>query len=377
MSVKHLDGDRWQVRVYNPAGREFRKTVRGKKNAVSLERQMRAKLATGDRRTGALNELSFTEYASEWVDARNVKPVTRVGYVRLLETAVFPNMPNLRISDFRHTDAQRFAKKLAETNAAASTQRRAHTLARSIMLAAVRDGLLPRNPFDGVRLPPQSPPPRQRLTWGRLADIFDGDGDAGVIILFLACTGLRAAEFCALETFDVSGGQVTVRQTLTRLNPSHAAAAGVAAATYLADPKSAAGKRTVPIPERLAALAHETWPGGNLANVRHWPSGRTVAAHFLVKPSRARLVTPNTLSVRIGGAGRRHGVPALSAHDCRRLYAGLLEQSGVPLATVQNVLGHTPTGVTLQNYVEIQPHTLQLVRNVVAEKFDGIVSGAK
>lgn len=364
MSVKHLDGDRYLVRVYNPTGSEYRRTIRGKRAAHQHEAHMRTMLSEGSRYDGRLARTQVIDYAHTWIEARNVKPVTRVGYHRLLITVIQPHLPTLKLGAWRHTNAQRFVSQLARGGAAVSTQRRAITLLRSIFHSAVRDGALAHNPFDGIPLPRPRTRASELPTWGDVRATIQRGGVTGHGALLLAGTGMRAGELCAAgwDDIDFDTGMLHVQRTLVALNPTQAAAAGVQRTTYLARPKSAAGERHIPLPptviEYLKAL--DPW-GIRKVTLPHYDGG-TATYRPILPPPRATILKPTNLSATMT---HRAGY---SPHRLRHLYATTLEQNGVPLATVQAVMGHAPTGITLAVYTHVQPHTLTMVRDIIEER---------
>ena len=75
------------------------------------------------------------------------------------------------------------------------------------------------------------------------------------------------------------------------------------------------------------------------------------------------LASSDTLTREVIKQGQKAG-GTWSPHDLRHLYASTLEQAGVPLRTVQEVMGHAPKGVT-GIYTHVQAHSLELVIPVI------------
>ena len=85
------------------------------------------------------------------------------------------------------------------------------------------------------------------------------------------------------------------------------------------------------------------------------------------------LATSDTLTSAVTARGLKAG-GTWSPHDLRHLYASTLEQSGVPLRTVQEVMGHAPRGVT-GIYTHVQAHSLDLIVPVIEGVWFGAVEG--
>jgi integrase len=359
VSIKLIDGDRYMVRVYNPNGREYRKVVHGKRAATAHEAKMRTLFAEGVNYDSS--KVTFAEYAHEWIAARSVKPVTRVGYHRLLTTAIEPHLPRMQLRAWKHLTAQTFTRDLAASGVAVSTQRRALTLMRSVFTSAVRDGMIQRNPFDGIPLPHAGRDTRPLPAWEDVRAVVAMQGTAPAGVRLIATTGLRIGEACAVgwDDLDIEHGTLRVERTLVALNPKQAKAAGVDTLAYLARPKSTAGVREIPLPPSTVEWLSRTDPRGiRKVTLPHYGGGTTTFRPLLAS-ARASFLTPSNLSTAMI---RRTKLPP---HRLRHLYATTLEQGGVPLSTVQSILGHAPIGVTLAIYTHVQPHTLELARDLI------------
>ena len=85
--------------------------------------------------------------------------------------------------------------------------------------------------------------PHIYLTAGEVANLAQVCGGQGDVVLFLAYTGLRFGELTGLNVEDVDLGarRVRVRRSMTQVGGKFVEG----------NPKSEAGRRSVPIPERL------------------------------------------------------------------------------------------------------------------------------
>ena len=108
-------------------------------------------------------------------------------------------------------------------------------------------------------------------------------------------------------------------------------------------PKSAAGRRNVPIPGALRA---------------------PLAAHMLACPwtdglvfgrTAERPLNPSALRKRAATAWRRGGLEGLGLHDCRHSYASLMIAAGVNVKALQTFMGHSSITVTMDRYGHLMP----------------------
>jgi integrase len=210
---------------------------------------------------------------------------------------------------------------------------------RKALKFAQHDRLLVHNPCDGVRLPknhsadqfePVFLPAVQVET---LAAELDATDPYGLLIRFVAYTGLRAAEVTGLRVGDLNlkAGHVEVRQTMQRLSGQWVAAT----------PKSKRSTRNVPIVNRALAADLRSYL------LRHPKSGDASA---LLLPGRQ----PGTATVDwervfdvasfrrnyMRPALRRLGMKEMRFHDLRHTFASMMLDAGYEPRKASHWMGH-------------------------------------
>lgn len=131
-----------------------------------------------------------------------------------------------------------------------STVAKYRSVLNSVMQQAADDGRIAANPVAKVRPPKVRIAERDALSPGEIAlflnrvDDLPLDGRS-VALYLMACLGLRCGEACALRDSDVSGGFARVVSTVRGADGS------------VGPTKSDAGRRTLPVPPRLAAKVDE------------------------------------------------------------------------------------------------------------------------
>ena len=125
-----------------------------------------------------------------------------------------------------------------------------HGCLLSIMRQAHADGLIASNPMESVPQPKVDTPERDALSPMELqlllnrVDELPLDGRT-MALYFIICLGLRRAEACALLDSDVSGGFARIHLAVKEKSGE------------VLDPKSQAGYRTLPMPQRLSDKVRE------------------------------------------------------------------------------------------------------------------------
>ena len=155
------------------------------------------------------------------------------------------------------------------------------------------------------------------------------------MVYLAAVLGLRWSEVAGLQVgrLDLLGGAVTISATLAEPN-------GV---PELADVKSAASRRTLPLPPFLVAMlaAHLQAEG---------VTGAQRDAFVFTSPQGGPLQARNFRSRVWDPAVRRAGLDGLTFHELRHTAAAVLIAEGFHAKVIQQRLGHASSKTTLDIY---------------------------
>jgi integrase len=336
---------RWYARYRDPAGKQRTKTFPRK---VDAERYLAgietAKLSGGyiDPRRAAITVGAF---AKQWQAAQaHLKASTRERYAGLLRTHVEPSWGSVRLSDVSHAAVQAWVSELADERSP-SVAIKAHRVLSLVLALAVRDGRLVRNPAEGIGLPRETPKDRRYLTHQQVHVLARAAGDHGLVIVFLAYTGLRFGEAAALRVsrLDLLRRQIEVAESVTAVN-------GV---LVWGTPKGHS-RRWVGIPGFVAdALAQ---------HVDGKSPGDLVFATDAGAVLRASNFRRDVWDPAIEAAGLDGVVP----HGLRHTAASLAIAAGADVKVVQQMLGHKSATMTLDLYGHLFENRL----DEVADRLD-------
>jgi integrase len=342
MYLRQLPSGRWNVEVKR-RGQKFTTTRTTKASARQWGLELEDRLDRGltyDPRDG---RRTVKAWAGEWWAARVAEPTTLASDDVRLRTHVLPRWEDEPLERITNMAVQGWVRQLEKQMSPASVAK-CYYLLSSILGAAVRDRLLLANPCDGVRLPATSKGREVYLSRLQVDTICEGckRPEDVLVIRLLAHSGLRWSELAGLRTtsLDLLRKQLHIRQVTTRCGDKD----------Y---PKSAAGRRTVPL---SSALVDE------------------LAAH-LVGVERGRRVFVGARGAPLSNVNFRHRVwiPAVEAagidprptlHDLRHTAASWLVQSGVPLYDVMRFLGHESITTTMR-YSHLEPDQHDRVREAL------------
>jgi len=236
------------------------------------------------------------------------KPSAVRSYKAALGNRVLPALGGKRLADVQRRDVQHFADELLGEGLDPSTVRNVLMPLRVIFRRAIEDGELAVNPTGHLRLPAvrgrreriASPEEAQRL----LAALPERDQAVWATALY---AGLRRGELMALrwDDVDLASGVIRVERAYDEKGRVHV------------EPKSHAGRRTVPI---VGALRDELV-------AYKVSSGRDDGLVFGSTPE-TPLVTSN-LWRRAQVAWPRAGLEPIGLHEARHTFASLLIAAGV------------------------------------------------
>jgi len=198
-------------------------------------------------------DITVIDYMSHYVDtletSRSVERTTIRGY-RCDVGYADEGLCGIAMRDLTTEDVQAWEADLMgpERGLSPKTVRKAHVLLKTVCEEAIEDGLLDRNPVARVRAPkvartmPNALPDDQRRT---LLAYLEAAADTpfNLAVTIALMTGMRQGEICALRWGDVDfdARTVWVRRAIARDGGR----------TYVKEPKTASGRRDVPMAEAL------------------------------------------------------------------------------------------------------------------------------
>lgn len=296
--------------------------------------------------------VSFDTYALSWVESTlevsDRKASTKTLYAGLTKTHIIGSqLGALRLKKITPPAVERFLLALRKSGKSGSTIRQIYTIGRAILDAAVRDGLLARNPFAAVKRPKVTATEAAYLSPDQVAALLKAAEPSRYAAMFalLVNTGLRRGEALALRwpDVDLTNKRARVRGTLARVDGDL-----VVTAT-----KSERSNRTIPLSEPAAGVlkavkvrqAAERLRAGSV-----WTDTGYVFTTELGQPCDPR----NALRALKVAAAAAH-LDGIGLHTLRHSAASVMLSAGVPLKVVSDLLGHSGIAITADVYGHVSP----------------------
>jgi integrase len=390
---------RYRAYFRDPAGRQRSKTFRTKKEATKFLAEIELTKSQGAYVAPNAGRMLFGEHAERWMTTWNTEVTTAARDQSIMRTHVLPAWGAVPLGKIDEIGLQAWVSELGQRRSVA-TVAVALRLTSAVLRSAVRNRLVPFNAADGVRVPGG----RRRDTDERIISRADFRARLlpvlpdryRAIVAVAGGAGLRWGEAAGLrsDALNLDNGRLSVIRTVVEV-AGHT--------SFKPFPKSAAGRRTIPLPGWLVEIIREhlsQWPTDAaapvFANEVGGPLRRTLFRSRVWRPALVRAgVLGAVTAVQRGfeaqwtdDAGAKHveqlGTEAAAVrhvsrhqtggmrfHDLRHSYATWLVDDGVPVNMVQRVMGHERSLTTLDLYTRRTDNGDRILRALNDDPDDG------
>lgn len=362
----------WKVKM--PNGKSKNRVVYGASKTEAIEKRAAAMKEVETAAENATKE-TVSDYLRRWLDTvkSKLRPTSLAAYSEQVRLYMAPEkdvgmglgIGPIALSKLSPLDIEEWLSSLEKRGVSAARRRGLCVQLKSALGRAVAWKLLKENPMVGVEYPTVK---REKMkVWDSdevAAFLGACEGERLEALFTLALeTGMRQGELLGLQWADVEtkvetdpttgtvdySGRIHVRHNLQEVNGRH---------HPLADPKTAAGVRTVTLtPDTVRVLVRH--------RERMMREGK--AAHPYVFPSTTgKPIFKRALRDAYNRIIKTAGVRQIRFHDMRHTNASLLIANGVDVKTVSSRLGHSSTNITLDIYAKFMPEADQRAAGVMA-----------
>lgn len=362
------DGGGYQVRFYAPDGSRRSKTFAKKKEAEQFATKIEADKLRGQWLDPRLAKTPFEEVAAIYLDGLvHLAPSTRMKVEGHLRNYILPTFRRFQIANIKPSDVRSWISAMMKHGLSPATVKAIHGTFSRVMNQAVLDGMVPRSPSFGVKLPKEDPGDEMNVIEPEklvaLASALKPRFRA--LIYTAAYSGLRWSELVALKVhnLDLLKGTIHVRESLVEVN-----------GTLFAGSTKTGVKRTVSIPHDLCQMLGEhlsEFPapkGFVFTSTKGMPLRRNFyKRHFLPALVKSGL-DPALCLCQAEDCQERH-TPLYRFHDLRHTCAALLIAQGAHPKEIQEQLGHSTIRITLDRYGHLFPSLHERLSDGLNEVF--------
>jgi integrase len=390
---------RWMLTLPNgkrPTGIQPTKKLAELALAQAITENSRGLLTTPDR-------VTFKEYAESWLSRqKQLRPASRDMYRHEIAYAV-EHIGKAKMQELRPIDLRNMFFRLSEREMtgvakgkkmALETSGKIYTRVRTIFREALSDGVIHKNPMDGIKRVKSQDAPEKRegvaLDFdqaARFREVGTALYEAGLCRAFPAfitslSLGLRRGEVLGLvwSNVDFTKNQIHIRQSYKKENGK----------AVLGTLKTDSSERSLPLPGSLKAVllelketqkkekaeARDVWIDtgavfctelGNLTQ----PSSYARSLDKFIQWSDPEYIQKDQAR-KSGSQIPRHAqakvravvlagekLPELATHDLRHTYATLAIRSKTPIDVVSKLLGHASITITMDRYRHVSASEIQ------------------
>jgi integrase len=346
-SVRQRAG-RWQARFQDSTGRQHSATLPTVEDA---EQWLATQTTKPEIKAGTV---TLQEWSTTWLaEVTHLRASSLARAASAVRSQLVPAFGDRPLDQITTAEVRRWVARLVGRGLAPATVTRCLRVLGSCLQVAADDGLIPANPARGIR-PPQSPRNEQRYLnaaeVARLADAIHSNYRG--LIYLAAYGGLRIGELAGLRVgrVDFEAGNVQVVEQVVE----------VAGIQHVGPPKTAAGRRTVPLSRFvMEQLAPHCADKTSDALVFTSPKGDTLRRTLWA----ARFFRP---------AVEKAGLTPLRIHDLRHTAVGLWIDAGANTLEITRRAGHTSSAFVLDRY----GHLLDQARQETTDRLDQMARGA-
>lgn len=352
----------WRVQVFagnDPqTGHKKYKVRRGfktKKEATVAAARLELAISNGDLENEKPKPVFFRDVYEEWYGnyINTVRESTWARTAGMFNNHIVPAFGGKRIATITTKDVQKAVKRWFEFTSA--NYKRWYNYVSSVMDYAVRQGYMSKNPAKAVVLPHHDDlagdKPENFWTKEQMNHFFaciDQENHFDVFIMFrvLAFTGVRRGELLALTWNDVSfkENSIKVNKTLTQGDKGH---------QIVQAPKTRAGRRTIPVDGQTMAYL-KRWRRIQQETFLQLGINTMQPNQLLFTNTKNGYQSLNTPSKRLHKLQDDNGLtPRITIHGFRHSFISNLLIAGVPVTSVQKLVGHTDPTITLGVYAHV------------------------
>lgn len=299
-----------------------------------------------------VSKLTVAEFMRRWLDDSvrgDVRNITWKTYDSAFRTHIKPSIGQLQLTKLSPAHVNSWVRSLIAGGVGAGRVQNTLSLLKRALNSAVEWELAPKNVAATVKGPRYEVPEKTPIAFGDMPQFFKAvEGDAlEALFLIAATSGLRISELLALrwEDVDFKAGQLVVDEGVVALP------GGV---REFNKPKTRRGTRRLPLSRRaLISLRerHRAFREKRMETGERGAYGRDL----IFESPRGGAYLSNSVLRRWHKILDRAGLPRIAVHDLRHTAATLLFRNRTDIKTVQGILGHASSHITMDTYTHYIP----------------------
>ena len=361
-SIRQLPSGRYQIRYPGPDGRvrSHPETFARKGDAGRVLAVIEGQLTQGTWTDPERARITLTDYAEAWITQRpGLRPRTVEIYRGSLKRHIVPHLGGVPLGKLDSAMIREWRARILGNGTSVSEAAKAYRFLRAVLMTAVDDLIIPRNPCRIRGAGAERPEERPVLAVRQVLDLAERMPDARfrMMVLLAAFASLRWGELAALRRCDLDPvtGTVSVRRQQVELDTGQ---------LIVTPPKSAAGVRTVALPPAILSTVREYLDGA---------AGQPPDALLFTGIRGGSLRRSNfRRAVGWSAAVAAIGAPGLHFHDLRHTGNTLAGEGGASLRDLMERMGHDSVRAAM-----MYQHPTSEASHRIADSISGMIQRAE
>lgn len=344
------------VKAYKLAEKEFKQ-------------QQRKAVMTGKNR----QEVMLKDYLIYWYEevfSQRIKNTTKMIGAYVLYDLVFPNMEQdikLRYVSVEYMDA--LLEKVSHSCASAGNTCRAYL--NIAFKDAVIEGYIPRNPIPDTKAYKRKAPKVTIYSKDKLKIFLKAASKDEWYLEYLlgVFCGLRKGEILGLKfsDFDFEQHTVSVKRQLGANPVMEERSSKIASYSVIEkDPKTFNSVRTLRIPQVIETEVlrrKSEIDEDKAALMEEYEDNDYISCQPNGRPHNM-----SSMNIALTKLCNRNGLPKITVHSLRHMFATILIEQGVPLVKISALLGHSSVNTTFEYYCDVMDENENII-NFLNEKY--------
>ncbi len=359
--VRQRADGRWEARIdlgwIN--GKRVRRPYYGRTQAEVLEKLTKARASLKLGFPVAVDRQTVGAYLLRWLEdsaAPRIKPRTHERFAELIRLHINPLLGHIRLEKLSPAHVQHLITTKRQEGLSAQTVVSIRNVLRNALNQALRWGTIARNVATLVDAPRIERPAVRVLSVDEARKFIEAAQSERFEALYCVALalGLRKGEICGLswKNIDLDAARLTVVNSLQRIRNADAGPGIRKTRLEIVETKTQRSQRTLLLPQYAvrALRSHRLRQmEARLAAGPDWPGGvDLVFTNQIGAP-----VEPVSLHRAYKRLLKKAGLPDIKFHALRHSAASLMLAQGVPLKTIQEILGHSSIAVTSGFYAHL------------------------
>lgn len=289
---------------------------------------------------------TFSEVADEWwAEAEpNLASQTLKPYRPALRRAV-ETFGEQYIKDIKPKEISKYLKELSKNGFSAATIANQRCVINMVFKHAVLENDIEFNPCANVALPKETSKKARSAATLEDEAIVKDSYDVWLFPYIAIMTGMRKGEILALQWRDIDFDRSVIHVNKSVYHEGDR--------PFIKEPKTEAGRRVIPLLESLKKVLQGIYPKPDDA--------------YIISDDGTKPLTNRRFITLYNHFRAETGIKC-TAHQLRHSFATIAFEAGVPVKSVQEILGHKQLSTTMDIYTDFRKKSVTEAAKILNEK---------